>query len=56
MERRVSVLSRTMAVDGDRMLEWARAFAPCMAVAKANRGQVGSPEFDLLLNLCEVPV
>lgn len=55
VERRVGVLSQTMAVDGDRLLEWARAFAPCMAVAKANRGQVGSPEFDLLLNLCRVP-
>lgn len=56
VERRVDVLSRTMAMDGDRMLEWARAFAPCVAVAKANRGQVGTPEFDLLLNLCEVSV
>lgn len=55
VERRVGVLSRVMEVDGDRMLEWARAFAPCMAVAKANRGQTGSVEFDLLLNLCRVP-
>ncbi|WP_017606340.1 aminoglycoside phosphotransferase family protein [Nocardiopsis alkaliphila] len=56
VERRVDVLSRVMAVDGDRMMEWVRSFAPCMAVAKANRGQAGSAEFELFLDLCEVAV
>lgn len=56
VERRVGVLSQAMAVDGDRLMEWVRSFAPCMAVAKANRGQSGSVEFDMLLELCEVHV
>ncbi|MBR8743613.1 aminoglycoside phosphotransferase family protein [Nocardiopsis sp. MG754419] len=56
VERRVGVLSRAMGVDGDRMMEWVRAFAPCVAVAKVNRGQTGSVELDLLMHLCEVPV
>ncbi|MEU2941534.1 aminoglycoside phosphotransferase family protein [Nocardiopsis alba] len=55
VERRVEGLSRTMGVDGDRMMEWVRAFAPCLAVSKANRGQGGTVEFDLLMNLCEIP-
>ncbi|GAB3720778.1 aminoglycoside phosphotransferase family protein [Nocardiopsis oceani] len=54
VERRVGVLSNVMGVDGDRMMEWVRAFGPCFAVAKANRGQTQSVEFDLLMGLCEV--
>jgi streptomycin 6-kinase len=52
VERRVDVLSRVTAVDGGRMMEWVRAFAPCFAVAKANRGQTDSVEFDLMMDLC----
>lgn len=52
VERRVGVLSSVMAVDGERMMEWVRAFAPCFAVAKANRGQTDSVEFDLMMGLC----
>ncbi|MGW5879345.1 aminoglycoside phosphotransferase family protein [Nocardiopsis terrae] len=55
VERRVGVLSDAMAVDGDRMMEWVRAFAPCFAVAKVNRGQTDSVEFDLMMDLCGVP-
>lgn len=51
VERRVAELSTVMGVDGDRMMEWVRAFAPCMAVAKVNRGQGGSTEFDVLMRL-----
>ncbi|WP_017570723.1 aminoglycoside phosphotransferase family protein [Nocardiopsis halotolerans] len=50
---RVDVLSRVLGVDGDRMMEWVRAFAPCLAVAKANRGHVGTDEFDMLIELSE---
>ena len=50
---RVDVLSRVLGVDGDRMMEWVRAFAPCLAVAKANRGHVGTEEFDMLIELSE---
>jgi streptomycin 6-kinase len=53
VERRVSVLSRVMDVDGDRLMEWCRAFAPCMVVAKVNRGHVGTEEFDVLMELAE---
>ncbi|WP_017590485.1 aminoglycoside phosphotransferase family protein [Nocardiopsis ganjiahuensis] len=52
VEHRVGVLSDVMAVDGERMMEWVRAFAPCFAVAKANRGQADSVEFDLMMGLC----
>lgn len=52
VERRVDVLSSVMTVDGERMMEWVRAFAPCFAVAKANRGQTDSVEFDLMMDLC----
>ena len=52
VEHRVGVLSNVMAVDGERMMEWVRAFAPCFAVAKANRGQTDSVEFDLMMGLC----
>ncbi|MFD3684916.1 aminoglycoside phosphotransferase family protein [Nocardiopsis sp. NPDC058631] len=51
VERRVHVLSGAMGVDADRMFEWVRAFAPCQAVAKAGRGQVGTDEFDVLMEL-----
>ncbi|MBB6120435.1 aminoglycoside phosphotransferase family protein [Nocardiopsis algeriensis] len=51
VEERVDTLSRVMGVDGGRMMDWVRAFAPCMAVAKANRGQENSEEFDLLMEL-----
>lgn len=50
---RVDVLSAATGVDGDRLMAWARAFAPCLAVARANRGQVGTDEFDMLLELAE---
>lgn len=53
VERRVAELSGVMRVDGDRLMEWVRAFAPCMAVAKVNRGQGGSAEFDVLMRLSE---
>ncbi|MEE2038375.1 aminoglycoside phosphotransferase family protein [Nocardiopsis sp. CT-R113] len=53
VERRVQVLSEAMDVDADRMFEWVRAFAPCQAVAKANRGHVGTDEFDVLMELAE---
>ena len=56
VERRVGVLSSAMEVDGDRMMEWVRAFAPCFAVAKANRGQVDSVEFELMMDLCGAAV
>ncbi|MFD6098752.1 aminoglycoside phosphotransferase family protein [Nocardiopsis flavescens] len=49
--RRVAALSRAADVDGDRVMEWVRAFAPCAAVSKVNRGQVGTDEFDLLMEL-----
>jgi len=49
--RRVEVLSDAMRVDGDRLFEWVRAFAPCHAIAKANRGHVGTDEFDTLMEL-----
>ncbi len=52
VEHRVDVLSDVMSVDGERMMEWVRAFAPCIAVAKANRGQTDSVEFDLMMDLC----
>ncbi|WP_116243870.1 aminoglycoside phosphotransferase family protein [Nocardiopsis sp. FIRDI 009] len=51
VERRVEVLSRTMGVDGDRMMEWVRAFAPCLAVAKVNRAQSHTDEFETLMDL-----
>lgn len=51
MERRVSVLSRETNMDGERLMEWARAFAPCMAVAKVHRGQDGGEEFEALMEL-----
>ena len=54
MERRASVLSRKMNVDGDRLMEWARAFAPCAAVAKINKGHGGTAEFDALMELSEL--
>ncbi|WP_150237848.1 aminoglycoside phosphotransferase family protein [Nocardiopsis quinghaiensis] len=50
---RVDALSHVLGVDGDRLMEWVRAFAPCLAVAKANRGQVGTDEFDTLMELSE---
>ncbi|RKS10611.1 streptomycin 6-kinase [Nocardiopsis sp. Huas11] len=53
VERRVDVLSRVMDVDGDRLMEWSRAFAPCMVVAKINRGQIGTEEFDVLMDMAE---
>ncbi|MEU3016412.1 MULTISPECIES: aminoglycoside phosphotransferase family protein [unclassified Nocardiopsis] len=52
VEGRVETLSRVMSVDPGRMMEWVRAFAPCFAVAKANRGQTDSVEFDLMMDLC----
>ncbi len=51
--QRVDVLSGALGVDGDRMMAWARAFAPCLAVAKANRGHGGTDEFDVLMELSE---
>ncbi|MGQ4266498.1 aminoglycoside phosphotransferase family protein [Nocardiopsis changdeensis] len=51
VERRVSVLSRVMDVDTERMMLWVRAFAPCLAVSKINRGHLGADEFDLLMGL-----
>ena len=51
VERRVSVLSHAMGVDAGRMMLWVRAFAPCLAVSKANRGSLGADEFDLLMDL-----
>lgn len=56
VEHRVGVLSSVMGVDGERMMEWVRAFAPCFAVAKANRGQTDSFEFDLMMGLCGTSV
>ena len=53
MERRVSALSRATNVDGERLMEWARAFAPCLAVAKVNRGHGGTAEFEALMELSE---
>ncbi|MEE2054580.1 aminoglycoside phosphotransferase family protein [Nocardiopsis tropica] len=53
VERRVGVLSEAMGVDADRLFEWVRAFAPCRAVAEANRGHVGTEEFDALMELAE---
>ncbi|NYH53742.1 MULTISPECIES: aminoglycoside phosphotransferase family protein [Nocardiopsis] len=50
---RVDKLSRILEVDGDRLMAWVRAFAPCLAVAKANRGHVGTDEFDMLMELSE---
>lgn len=50
---RVDVLSNALGVDGDRIMAWVRAFAPCLAVAKANRGHVGTEEFDMLIELSE---
>ncbi|MFE1168667.1 aminoglycoside phosphotransferase family protein [Nocardiopsis sp. NPDC058789] len=52
VERRVDALARAMSVDANRLMEWVRAFAPCFAVAKANRGQTDSVEFDLMMDLC----
>ncbi|CAL9433172.1 hypothetical protein SUDANB121_02110 [Nocardiopsis dassonvillei] len=51
VERRVSVLARVTDVDAERMMEWVAAFAPCLAVAKVNRGRVDPEEFDLLMEL-----
>ncbi|WP_028646836.1 aminoglycoside phosphotransferase family protein [Nocardiopsis sp. CNT312] len=53
VERRVDVLSRTMGVDGQRMMEWVRAFAPCMAVAMVNRAQGHTDQFATLMELME---
>ncbi|MEE2044559.1 aminoglycoside resistance protein, partial [Nocardiopsis tropica] len=53
VERRVGVLSEARGVDADRLFEWVRAFAPCRAVAEANRGHVGTEEFDALMELAE---
>ena len=53
MERRASVLARETNVDGDRLMEWARSFAPCLAVAKINRGHGGTEEFEALMELSE---
>ncbi|MFD6951129.1 aminoglycoside resistance protein [Nocardiopsis sp. TSRI0078] len=50
---RVDTLSHVLGVDGDRLMAWVRAFAPCLAVAKANRGHVGTDEFDMLIELSE---
>ncbi|WP_159943133.1 MULTISPECIES: aminoglycoside phosphotransferase family protein [unclassified Nocardiopsis] len=50
---RVDALSQCLGVDGDRLMAWVRAFAPCLAVAKANRGHVGTDEFDMLMELSE---
>ncbi|MFE3460283.1 aminoglycoside phosphotransferase family protein [Nocardiopsis aegyptia] len=53
VERRVDVLSRVMDVDGDRLMAWSRAFAPCMVIAKVNRGQTGTEEFEVLMEMAE---
>ncbi|MEV2276205.1 aminoglycoside phosphotransferase family protein [Nocardiopsis sp. NPDC049922] len=53
VERRVDVLSHTLGVDGDRMMEWVRAFAPCFAVAKVNRAQGHTEEFATVMDLVE---
>ncbi|MDE3721530.1 aminoglycoside phosphotransferase family protein [Nocardiopsis sp. N85] len=53
VERRVTVLAAVMGVDADRVMAWVRAFAPCQAVAKVNRGHAGTDEFDVLMELAE---
>lgn len=52
-ERRAQELSKAMGVDADRMLNWARGFAPCLAVAMVNRGHDGTAEFDAVMNLAQ---
>lgn len=50
-QQRAEELSDAMNVDAERMLQWARAFAPCLAVAMVNRGRQRSKEFDTVMEL-----
>ena len=50
-QRRAEELADAMDVDAGRMLDWARAFAPCLAVAMVNRGRHRSKEFDTVMEL-----
>lgn len=52
-EQRAEELSGAMDVDAGRMLDWARAFAPCLAVAMVNRGRHRSKEFDTVMELAQ---
>lgn len=52
-EQRAEELSDAMNVDAGRILDWARAFAPCLAVAMVNRGRHQSKEFDTVLELAQ---
>lgn len=52
-QQRAEGLSDAMDVDAERILDWARAFAPCIAVAMANRGRHRSKEFDTVMELAQ---
>lgn len=54
--QRAEELSKATGMDAERMLDWARAFAPCLAVAMVNRGRQQSKEFETVMELAQSQV
>ncbi|RCV47231.1 aminoglycoside resistance protein, partial [Marinitenerispora sediminis] len=51
VDRRISVLAPAIGSSPARLLGWCRAAAPIHAVARANRGEAGGADFEVLMSL-----